>query len=96
MTNQLRGDEEFVIRSVANAFSWRAGENPPDAYLTVEVREVVVEISTLMENQSDGRGGTRSRLSDDGYSISHRVRYGTKGKDSRMRSDFRLENTFLE
>jgi hypothetical protein len=78
MTNQLRGDEEFVIRSVANAFSWRAGENPPDA---LEVREVAVEISTLMENQSDGRGGTRSRLSDDGYSISHRVRYGTKGKD---------------
>jgi hypothetical protein len=58
MNNQLRGDEEFVLRSVANAFSaeWRAGENRPDAYLKVEDREVAIEISILMQNQSDGRG----------------------------------------
>jgi hypothetical protein len=67
MTNRLRDDEEFIIRSVANAFSaeWRGGENPPDAYLKLRDQEVAVEISTLMQNRSDGRGGTRSRLSDD-------------------------------
>jgi len=67
VNNQLRGDEEFVIGAIANFFSatWRAGENPPDAYLKVEDRDVAVEISTLMQHQSDGRGGTRSRMSDD-------------------------------
>jgi hypothetical protein len=42
MNNRLRGDEEFVIRSIANAFSatWWAGENPPDAYLKVGDQEV--------------------------------------------------------
>ncbi len=67
MNDQLRGDEEFVIKSIANSWSaeWRAGENPPDAYLKVGDREVAIEISILMQNQSDGRGGTRSRLSDD-------------------------------
>ncbi len=67
MNKQLRGDELFVIESLANFFSaeWWAGEDPPDAYLKVEGREIAVEISTLMQNQSDGRGGTRSRMSDD-------------------------------
>lgn len=67
MNDQLRGDEEFVIKSIADSWSaeWRAGENPPDAYLKVGDREVAIEISILMQNQSDGRGGTRSRLSDD-------------------------------
>jgi hypothetical protein len=64
---QLRRDEEFVIGSIAESFSaqWRAGENPPDAYLMIGDREVAIEISILMQNRSDGRGGTRSRRSDD-------------------------------
>ena len=93
MTNQLRGDEEFVIRSVANAFSWRAGENPPDA---LEVREVAVEISTLMENQSDGRGEHDHGCRTTAIRLATELDTELKGKISRMRSDFRLENTFLE
>jgi hypothetical protein len=66
MNDQLRGDENFVIDSVARSFSgtWRSGENPPDAYLSVNNREVAVEISTLMESRNDGRGGTVSVASD--------------------------------
>jgi len=65
MYNQLRGDEEFVIGAIANFFSavWWASEDPPDAYLKVGDQDVAVEISNLMQNRSDGRGGTRSRLS---------------------------------
>jgi hypothetical protein len=66
MNDQLRGDEKFVMDAVAKAFSgtWRCGENPPDAYLAVNNREVAVEISTLMEFRNDGRGGTVSIVSD--------------------------------
>ena len=66
MTTLLRGDEKFVIGSVANAFSAasRAGENPPEASLKVEDREVAVEISRLVESRNDGRGGTVSQRSD--------------------------------
>jgi len=62
----LREDEEFVITSVASAFSasWRPGENPPDAYLVLGSNEIAVEITTLTQYVTDGRG-TRSRLSDD-------------------------------
>ncbi len=63
---QLRKDEEFAITSLATAFSgtWRPGENPPDAYLTLRANTVAVEISTLTQYVTDGNG-TRSRLSDD-------------------------------
>jgi hypothetical protein len=63
---RLREDEEFAITSVAVAFSgtWRPGENPPDAYLTLGINDVAVEISTLTQYVTDDRG-TRSRLSDD-------------------------------
>ena len=48
-SGKLRDDEEFVITSVAKEFSgtWRPGENPPDAYLSIGTREIAVEISTL-------------------------------------------------
>ena len=68
MTDQLRGDEKFVMdsNSMAMRFSgmWRCGEDPPDAYLSVNNREVAVEISILMQSRFDGRGGTVSLLSD--------------------------------
>jgi hypothetical protein len=62
----LRDDEEFVIKSVAAAFSgtWRLGENPPDAYLVLGTSSIAVEISTLMQHVSDERG-RRSRITDD-------------------------------
>jgi hypothetical protein len=66
MNKQLRGDELFVIESIATFFSaeWRAGEDPPDAYLKLGDQEVVVEISDLMESRNDGRGGTASQRAD--------------------------------
>jgi hypothetical protein len=58
MTDQLRGDEKFVMDSMAMRFSgmWRCGEDPPDAYLSVNNREVAVEISILMRNRSPSLG----------------------------------------
>jgi hypothetical protein len=66
MTGQLRKDEEFVIDAISRAFSgtWRSGEDPPDAYLMMDNREIAVEISILMQSRFDGRGGTVSLLSD--------------------------------
>jgi hypothetical protein len=63
---RLREDEEFVITSIARAFSgiWRPGENPPDAYLMLGSEAIAVEISTLTQHVSDEKG-TRPRLSDD-------------------------------
>lgn len=63
---RLRDDEESVISSVAARFSgtWRPGEDPPDAYLTIGPDTIAVEISTLVQHVTDDQG-TRSRLSDD-------------------------------
>ena len=62
----LRDDEQFVIRAVANKFSgtWKPGENPPDAYLTIGPNTIAVEITTLTQHITDDRG-TRPRASDD-------------------------------
>lgn len=65
-TGELRDDEQFVMNSIARDLSatWRAGENPPDAYLTLDAGTVAVEITTLTQHVTDERG-TRPRLSDD-------------------------------
>ena len=62
----LRDDEQFVIAAVSAAFSasWRPGEDPPDAYLTLGGDTIAVEISTLMQPVTDEHG-TRSRITDD-------------------------------
>jgi hypothetical protein len=66
LTAQLREDEQFVIASIARGLcaTWRPGENPPDAYLTLNTGTVAVEISTLTQHVTDDKG-TRPRLSDD-------------------------------
>ncbi len=66
MTGRLRETEKFVMEAISKAFSgtWRCGEDPPDAYLIMDNREIAVEISTLMESRSDGRGGAVSWASD--------------------------------
>jgi len=63
---KLRYDEEHVIKSVAKEFSgtWRPGEDPPDAYLSINGQEIAVEISTLVQTMTVN-GRTQSRLSDD-------------------------------
>lgn len=71
MNSQLRSDEEFVIRSVANHFlgTWWPGENPPDAYLQVGTEITAVEISTLTQHVNDGHGDSKPRLSEDSTAI---------------------------
>jgi len=66
MTGQLREGEEFVMDAISKASSgrWRCGEDPPDAYLMMDNREIAVEISVLMQSRFDGRGGTVSLQSD--------------------------------
>lgn len=71
MTSQLRSDEKFVICSVATHFSgtWWDGEDPPDAYLQIADEVTAVEISTLTQHVRDGRGSSKSRLSEDSTAI---------------------------
>jgi hypothetical protein len=63
---KLPHDEEFAIDAVARTYAgaWAAGEDPPDAYLTLSGERIAVEVSTLTQHVTDDRG-TRPRLSDD-------------------------------
>jgi len=71
LTSQLRSDEKFVICSVAAHFlgTWWDGEDPPDAYLQIGDEVTAVEISILTQHVRDGRGGSKSRLSEDSTAI---------------------------
>jgi hypothetical protein len=71
IAGSLRRDELFVVSSVARVFSatWRHGDNPPDAYLTIGIKETAVEISTLTQYITDDRG-TRPRITDDATAVS--------------------------
>jgi hypothetical protein len=42
MTGQLREDEKFVVDAMSKMFSgaWRCGDDPPDAYLMMDNREI--------------------------------------------------------
>jgi hypothetical protein len=62
----MREGELLVIEALAVEYSgkWREGEDPPDAYLTVGVVEIGVEISSLTQQVSGG-GPLRPRRSDD-------------------------------
>jgi len=65
--NELRPDEEFVIRSLAKMLGgkWWAGENPPDAYLKLGDKIVAVEISTLTQPVLNGTEFGKERRSGD-------------------------------
>ncbi|QQN66748.1 hypothetical protein JIR23_14205 [Bradyrhizobium diazoefficiens] len=67
MTSQLKPDEQFVIRALAEHLSatWSVGEDPPDSYLTIGAEKVAVEISTLTQHVVSERGGMKPRLSED-------------------------------
>lgn len=69
MASSLREDEEFVIKSLCAAYggTWRIGEDPPDAYLSLPEpeNEVAVEISILTQHVVDKSGRTVPRLSQD-------------------------------
>src|SRR5262245_39964268 len=63
----LRRDEQFVVERLAAHFegTWREGENPPDAYLTLEGQKVPVEITTLVQFVAGRDGNMVSRMSQD-------------------------------
>lgn len=69
MASSLREDEEFVIESLCATYggTWRIGEDPPDAYLSLPEpeNEVAVEISILTQHVVDKSGRTVPRLSQD-------------------------------
>lgn len=71
MTSQLKPDEEFVIRALAAelAGEWSPGEDPPDAYLTMDQKTVAVEISTLTQHVTSARSGMRSRHTEDSAAL---------------------------
>jgi hypothetical protein len=52
MASSLREDEKFVIKALCNTYggTWRDGEDPPDAYLSLSDGEVAVEISILTQH----------------------------------------------
>ncbi len=67
---RLRKDEEFAINIIAKSHcgTWRAGDDPPDAYLDLSSGEVAVEITTLTQ-QIVKRNATHARMSDDAVGI---------------------------
>ena len=68
MNDTLRTDEELVTTAIARDFSaaWKAGENPPDAYLLLPERTVALEVTRLEEVDLDEKhGGNRPSCAND-------------------------------
>lgn len=67
MAPVLREDEKFVIESLCAKYggTYRIGEDPPDAYMSLNGNEIAVEISILTQHVVDKSGKTVPRLSQD-------------------------------
>lgn len=67
MASSLREDEHFVIEALCASYggTWRIGEDPPDAYMSLSENEVAVEISILTQHVVSKTGKTVPRLSLD-------------------------------
>ena len=67
MVSSLREDEKFVIEALCATYggTWRVGEDPPDAYISLDGQETAVEISILTEHVIDKSGKVVPRLSQD-------------------------------
>lgn len=67
MASFLREDEKFVIEALCASYggTWRIGEDPPDAYMSLNGDEVAVEISILTQHVVSKSGKSISRLSQD-------------------------------
>lgn len=67
MAPALREDEKFVIESLCAKYSgtYRIGEDPPDAYLSLNGNEIAVEISILTQHVVNKSGSPVPRLSQD-------------------------------
>ena len=63
----LREDEKFVIEALCASYggTWRIGENPPDAYISLSENEIAVEISNLTQHVVGKSGKPVPRLSQD-------------------------------
>jgi len=67
MASSLREDEKFVIEALCASYggTWRIGEDPPDAYMSLTENEVAVEISILTQHVVSKFGKPVPRLSQD-------------------------------
>lgn len=67
MVSFLREDEKFVIEALCASYggTWRIGEDPPDAYMSLTKNEVAVEISILTQHVVSKSGQPVPRLSQD-------------------------------
>jgi hypothetical protein len=67
MASVLREDEKFVIESLCAKYggTYRIGEDPPDAYMSLNSNEIAVEISILTQHVVDKSGKPVPRLSQD-------------------------------
>ena len=67
MASSLREDEHFVIEALCASYggTWRIGEDPPDAYMSLNENEVAVEISILTQHVVSKSGKSVPRLSQD-------------------------------
>lgn len=67
MASSLREDEQFVIEALCASYggTWRIGEDPPDAYMSLKENDVAVEISILTQHVVSKTGKSVPRLSQD-------------------------------
>jgi hypothetical protein len=67
MVSSLREDEKFVIKALCYTYcgTWRDGEDPPDAYMSLTDGEIAVEISILTQHVAGKSGKPVPRLSQD-------------------------------
>jgi len=67
MVSDLREDEKFVIESLCAKYggTYRIGEDPPDAYMSLNGNEIAVEISILTQHVVNESGKPVPRLSQD-------------------------------
>ena len=67
MAPALREDEKFVIEALCAKYggTYRIGEDPPDAYMSLNGNEIAVEISILTQHVVIKSGRTVPRLSQD-------------------------------
>jgi hypothetical protein len=68
VNDTLRADEAFVTTAIARDLNvaWKAGNNPPDAYLLLPEHHIALEVTRLEEVDIDEKhGGNRPRRSDD-------------------------------
>ncbi len=72
MASDLRPIERFVMESLCMKYggNFRIGEDPPDAYLSLNGKDIAVEISILTQHVVNESGEPLPRLSQDAGALS--------------------------